>query len=443
MSTLSEHWKSWEGRVADGKFPLRQWLGGSDHGAVFLTDRTSSGPQKAAIKLIPADSREAAQLSRWAEASKLSHPHLIRIFEYGRFQVDDTRLLYVVTEYAEENLAEILPLRPLTPDEASGMLGPTAEALAYLHRSGFVHGRIKPSNIMAVGDQLKISADRLSKPGERGDARTPSVYDAPEAASAGLSPAADIWSLGATLVAVLTQNEPSLKNLARGPLVVPETISQSIREIAGRCLQIDPQQRFTASDILNRLQPQASRPPASVSARVLETRRSEAHSKRWIVAPILAAALVLGVWVGSKFVSHQPSVPAAEVKPAKPPAENPPEQSPAPFAQKAQPAAPAGTARGSVLHQVMPDVSRSAQNTVQGRLKVAVDVSVDASGNVSEAKFASRGPSTYFANRALAAARGWKFNPPQVNGQAVPSEWVLHFQFRRSSIEVSPVEKHP
>jgi hypothetical protein len=160
MSTLSEHWKSWEGRVADGKFPLRQWLGGSDHGAVFLTDRTSSGPQKAAIKLIPADSREAAQLSRWAEASKLSHPHLIRIFEYGRFQVDDTRLLYVVTEYAEENLAEILPLRPLTPDEASGMLGPTAEALAYLHKSGFVHGRIKPSNIMAVGDQLKISADR-------------------------------------------------------------------------------------------------------------------------------------------------------------------------------------------------------------------------------------------------------------------------------------------
>jgi TonB family protein len=443
MSTLSELWKSWEGRVADGKFPLRQWLGGSDHGAVFLTERTGSGSHKAAIKLIPADSREAAQLSLWAEAAKLSHPHLIRIFEYGRCQIGDTRLLYVVTEYAEENLAEILPLRPLTPDEASAMLGPTAEALAYLHKSGFVHGRIKPSNIMAVGDQLKISADRLSKPGERGDARTPSVYDAPETGTGGLSPAADIWSLGATLVAVLTQNEPSLKNLAREPVVVPETISQSIREIAGRCLQIDPQQRYTASDILSRLQPQAIRPPVPVSARVLETRRSEAHSKRWIIAPILAAALVLGVWVGSKFVSHQPSVPAAEVVPAKPPADTPPEQSPAPFTGTAQPAAPTGTARGSVLHQVMPDVSRSAQNTVQGRLKVAVDVSVDASGNVSEAKFVSPGPSKYFANRALAAARGWKFNPPLVDGQAVPSEWVLHFQFRKTSVDVSPVEKHP
>ncbi|MFZ0868196.1 MAG: TonB family protein [Candidatus Sulfotelmatobacter sp.] len=441
MSTQSELWKNWEGRVADGKFPLRQWLGGSDHSAVFLTERTGAEPQKAAIKLIPADSREAAQLSRWADAAKLSHPHLIRLFEFGCCQIDETRLLYVVMEYAEENLAEILPLRPLSAAEASQMLRPAAEALDYLHKSGFVHGRIKPSNIMAVGDQLKISADRLCKSGERGDARTPSVYDAPELVMAGPSPAADIWSLGATLLAVLTQNEPNLKNLAREPVVVPETVSQAIREIARRCLQIDPQQRCTASDILNRLQPQASRPPVPVSAGAVETRTSESRSKRWIAVPIAAAALVLVVWVGSKFISHQPSVPAAEVSPTKS-QDIPAEQSPAPFAGKAQPT-PTGTARGSVLHQVMPDVSQNAQNTIQGRLKVVVDVSVDASGNVSDAKFVSRGPSTYFANRALAAARAWKFNPPQVNGRAAPSEWVLRFQFRKTSIEVFPVEKHP
>ncbi|MGA8286586.1 MAG: TonB family protein [Candidatus Sulfotelmatobacter sp.] len=441
MSTQSELWKNWEGRVADGKFPLRQWLGGSDHSAVFLTERTGSEPQKAAIKLIPADSREAAQLSRWADAAKLSHPHLIRLFEYGCCQIDETRLLYVVMEYAEENLAEILPLRPLSAAEASQMLRPAAEALDYLHRSGFVHGRIKPSNIMAVGDQLKISADRLCKSGERGDARTPSVYDAPELVMAGPSPAADIWSLGATLLAVLTQNEPNLKNLAREPVVVPETVSQAIREIARRCLQIAPQQRCTASDILNRLQPQASRPPVPVSAGAVETRTSESRSKRWIAVSIAAAALVLVVWVGSKFISHQPSVPAAEVSPTKS-QDIPAEQSPAPFAGKAQPA-PTGTARGSVLHQVMPDVSQNAQNTIQGRLKVVVDVSVDASGNVSDAKFVSRGPSTYFANRALAAARAWKFNPPQVNGRAAPSVWVLRFQFRKTSIEVFPVERHP
>jgi TonB family protein len=444
MSTPSERWKNWEGRVADGKFPLRQWLGGSDHSAVFLTERTGGGPQKAAIKLIPADSREAAQLSGWADAAKLSHPHLIRLFEYGRCQIDGTRLLYVVMEYAEENLAEILPLRPLTPDEASAMLGPTAEALAYLHKSGFAHGRIKPSNIMAVHDQLKVSADRLGKAGERGDARTPSVYDAPEAATGGLSPAADIWSLGATLTAVLTQNEPRLKNLAQEPVVVPETISQSIREIARRCLQIDPQQRCTANDILARLQPQAAPAravpvPAPIRARVVETSPSPSRSKRWMVVPIVAAALALAVWAGSKFMFHPPPpVPAGEVEPAKAPAQTPPAQ----FAEKPKPTQ-TNSAPGSVLRQVMPEVSRSAQNTIQGRLKVVVDVSVDASGNVLDAKFVSRGPSTYFASRALAAARDWKFNPPQVNGQATPSEWVLRFQFRRTSTEVFPAEKHP
>jgi TonB family protein len=447
MSTPSERWKNWEGRVADGKFPLRQWLGGSDHSAVFLTERTGGGPQKAAIKLIPADSREAAQLSGWADAAKLSHPHLIRLFEYGRCQIDETRLLYVVMEYAEENLAEILPLRPLTPDEASAMLVPTAEALAYLHKSGFAHGRIKPSNIMAVHDQLKLSADRLGKSGERGDARTPSVYDAPEAATAGLSPAADIWSLGATLTAVLTQNEPGLKNLAGEPLVVPETISQAIREIARRCLQIDPQQRCTASDILARLQPQAAQTravpaPAPIRARVVETSPLPSHSKRWMVVPIVAAALFLVVWAGSKFMFHPPPVPAGEVEPAKAPAETPAPQSPAPFAEKPKPTQ-TNSSRGSVLRQVMPEVSRSAQNTIQGRLKVVVDVSVDASGNVSGAKFVSSGPSTYFASRALAAARGWKFSPPQINGQAAPSEWVLRFQFRRTAVEVFPVETHP
>jgi TonB family protein len=442
MSTPSERWKNWEGRVVDGKFPLRQWLGGSDHSAVFLTERTGGESQKAAIKLIAADSREAVQLSRWADAAKLSHPQLIRLFEFGRGQVDETRLLYVVMEYAEENLAEILPLRPLAPDEASAMLGPTAEALAYLHKSGFAHGGIKPSNIMAVHDQLKISADGLGKIGERGDARALSVYDAPEAATAGLSPAADIWSLGATLVAVLTQNEPGRKNPGPEPVAVPETTSQPLREIVRRCLQIDPQQRCTASDILSRLRPQVSRTPAPVSAKVVETHRSPKPSKRWMIVPIIAAALVLAVWVSGKLMSHQPPVPVAEVAPAKAPTDIPPSQSPAPFAQNAKPAQ-TGTARGSVLRQVMPDVSRNAQKTIEGRLKVVVDVSVDAAGNVSAAKFVSPGPSTYFASRALAAARSWKFNPPQVGGQAAPSEWILRFQFRRTSIDVFPAEKHP
>jgi TonB family protein len=455
MSTPTELWKKWEGRVVDEKFPLRQWLGGSDHSAVFLTERIGTGSQKAAIKLIPANNlhqekldqgnlKEDIQLFRWAAAAKLSHPHLIRLLEWGHCQIDDTRLLYVVMEYAEENLAEILPLRPLSADEASEMLRPTAEALAYLHQAGFAHGRIKPSNIMAVDNRLEISADGLCKTGERGGSTVHSAYDAPEVATAGLSAAADIWALGVTLVAVLTQSDPGLRNSDRGPGTVPEAFPQPFREIVRQCLQANPLQRCTVSDILRQIQPPALQTQAGVRAKVLEARASQQRPKRWFVVPVVVAALFLVAWVGSRLMVHQPSIPAAETHPAspQPTADIPAAQSAAPFSENKKPAQN-GIARGSVLEQILPDVSRSAQNTIQGRLKVSVQVSVDASGSVSQATFVSPGPSKYFANRALAAARGWKFNPPQVDGQAAASEWVLRFQFGRTATQVFPAEIKP
>src|SRR5258708_9541643 len=121
-------------------------------------------------------------------------------------------------ECAEENLAEILPVRALSPAESSEMLPPAAEALGFLHRAGFVHGRVRPSNITAVENQLKLSTDSLRKIGEGGGARAASAYDAPEVATAGLSPAADVWSLGMTLVSLLTPSGPNGPSLTRSSL---------------------------------------------------------------------------------------------------------------------------------------------------------------------------------------------------------------------------------
>jgi TonB family protein len=84
-------------------------------------------------------------------------------------------------EYAEENLAEVLRERPLSTDETRDMLPPVAEALAYLHGQGLVHGNLKPSNILAVEDMVKISSETVSA----GD------------------PAADIQALGVVLVQAL------------------------------------------------------------------------------------------------------------------------------------------------------------------------------------------------------------------------------------------------
>ncbi len=145
-----EDGKRWEGRVVDGRFPLRQYLGGSGRSAVFLTSRGEN--QNAAIKLIPLDPATVdQQLVRWKQAAELSHPNLVRLFEMGRCRMDDAECLYVVMESAEEDLSQILPQRALTPGEAQEMLGPVVEVLRYLHGKGWVHGHLKPSNILARG----------------------------------------------------------------------------------------------------------------------------------------------------------------------------------------------------------------------------------------------------------------------------------------------------
>ncbi len=442
MSTPIELWKKWEGRLIVGKFPLQRWLGGSGHSAVFLTERDGTKPQKAAIKLISAEHLDSdVQLHRWEEAAKFSHAHLIRLFEYGRCQIDDTSLLYVVMDYADENLAEVVPLRPLSPSEGTEMLRPTAEGLASLHHAGFVHGNIKPSNVMAVGNQLKLSSDGLHKSGQRADSAVPRAYDAPEIASAGFAPASDIWSLGMTLLAVLTQNEP--KNRAdKEPVAVPETIPQPLRGIAQQCLQIEAAKRCSASDIVRRLSTRPSPTEAAVVAKVATAPVPHNFPKRGVMVPIFIVAVILVIWIGSKFMAHHADAPASETPPVGSQAGVVSHaQSPVPSSAKQLPAHE--VERGSVLQQVMPDVSRNALNTITGRLKVGVQVAVDASGNVSGTKLVSSGPSKYFAARALAAARQWKFTPPQVNGQATASVWLLRFQFGRSGTQVFPAQDKP
>ena len=438
--------KKWEGRVVDEKFPLRQWLGGSDQSAVFLSERRNGRLQRIAVKLIPsAGLDEDAQLSRWSDAAKLSHPHLIRLFESGRCTIDGTRFLYIVMEYAEENLAEILPLRPLSPAEASEMLRPAAEALGALHRAGFVHGRIMPSNIMAVGNQLKISADGLRKIWEPPVPHAAGNYDAPEVATVGLSTAADIWSLGMTLVAVLTQTEPKPATDSARQVSVPNTIPQPFRRIALQCLQVDPKLRCTVGEILSQLQPPDATPPNKrVEAHIPHAQIRHVGSKRWVFVAIIAAVLVLAIWLGGKALrGSRGSTPATQSGDQPAPTEAPAAQAPAPFSAKQAPEKKIPAPGSGVAHQVIPEVSRNALNTITGHLKVGVKVEVDAAGNVTDARLISPGPSKYFAAKALAAAHDWKFTPPQAGGRAVASEWLLRFQFSRASIQVFPTRSKP
>lgn len=456
---MSETGKQWAGQVVDGKFELREYLGGADCNSVFLTEREG---KKAAIKLIAADaSRADLQLSRWEQAGNLTHPHLIRLFESGRCRLGTADLIYVVMEYAEENLAEILPQRALTLTEVGEMLPPVLDALAYLHGRGLVHGHIKPSNVLASGDQVKISSDGICRVGE---ARSqPSAYDAPEVATGGCSAAGDVWSLGMTLVETLTQQLPRRKPNGTDEAVLPGPLPEPFLSIARNCLQRDPQRRWTVADIPARLRPSASVPQVQVTARP-PAKPQKAPAATWrhmVPAAVLILLALVVILVAPKVLNRlqgQPSG-AAVVEPATQPASHersaakPEEPTPA-KAPRANSAAPPITpveaapppkkamAPGDVLHQVVPDVPQKARETIQGTVKVGVRVEVGPSGDVTDASLDSPGPSKYFANLAAKAAHEWKFTPA-ADSEGGVREWILRFQFTQDGTKVIPVRAAP
>lgn len=544
---MTEASKQWEGQIVGGIFPLRQYLGGSDHSAVFLTEFGEGAPQKAAIKLVPADAATAdLQLSRWNFAAQLSHPNLLRLLGTGRCRLGGNDLLYVVMEYAEEDLSQILPQRALTPEETREMLCAVLDALEYLHAKGFVHGDLKPANILASGEHLKLSSDAISRVGEsQGSSKRASAYDPPEAISGMLTPAADVWSLGTTLVEVLTQRLPDWQPGPHREPVVPTNIPAPFLEIARQCLRLEPQRRISVADIAGRLNsrvavasasasamasmaspvagsvaPAAPKPKGSLplppgTAARLQTnphrpppyRESGARS-RFIVPLIvgaLAFALILTV---PRLLTHHPEAqsspavapekptgqptaqkpvastvsPKSQAKPEHEPGVSETAKSAARKAQQAtqrtaQPVAPdslktasereqpssatataptpepaeaakpatAGMApaKGEVLDQVLPDVSQKARDTIHGKVRVSVKVHVDPAGSVSGAELDSPGPSAFFADLALKAARQWAFTPPEVNGKSVASEWRLKFEFTQKDTKVTPTQTAP
>jgi len=265
---MNEPWKLWEGQTVDQKFQLCQFLAATDHSAVFLTRLTEAQPRDAVIKFIPADSPTAeSRLSLWQCAGQLEHANLLSIYAYGRCRLDDRDLLYVVMEFAEENLAEILPQRPLSPDEARDVLTSAFGVLTFLHDKGFAHAHIKPSNVLATRDFLKLSSDSLQSIGAPHVLNRPAdVYDAPELVSGPVSPKADVWSLAATLFAALTQRPPELPQDSSLDPAIPENLPALFRDIASHSLRRDVMRRWSVADVAARLNPAPLAAVAAVAA---------------------------------------------------------------------------------------------------------------------------------------------------------------------------------
>ncbi|MGB9073022.1 MAG: TonB family protein [Terriglobales bacterium] len=476
---MPEAWRQFVGQVAAGEFPLRDYLAGSSRSAVFLTERGES-TAKAAIKLVPVPADPATAdllLARWDLAARLSNPRLLRLFERGRCRLGGAEFLYVVSEFAEEDLSQILPQRALTSAEAGDMLRSVLDALSSLHDQSLVHGRIKPANVMAAADVIKLSSDSLCPAGgskiPSPPSILPSIYDAPELATSPLAPAADLWSLSVLLVETLTQRLPVSKPGQSGEPLLPATIPPPFHEIVHSCLRRDPARRWTVADIRAHLarpssvpkKPAESPPSPSRSERPVTAIPERTSAKRLALPIVLVALALVAVTAVVKLTgrhqnasqpaatemasSPQPVPPAAA--PSSPAAAHPSrhaassnQAAPPPVAQ-AEPAghAPAKTptsgaaTKGAVAHEVLPNVSQRALDTITGTVKVRVRIKVDGAGNVTSANLESAGPSPYFARLALAAANGWKFT---ARPQPTQTEWRLLFEFRRDGTRAHSAE---
>ncbi|MGA8102906.1 MAG: TonB family protein [Candidatus Acidiferrales bacterium] len=283
------------GHVINRQYRLLEYLGGSEHSAVFLTEYGDSG-QKAAIKLVVAHPEIAEiQLLRWEHASQFPHPHLIQLLDAGHCEIEGAAMLYVVMEYAGENLSQVLTERALTAEETGDVLEPVLEVLSFLHSNGFVHSHLKASNILAIDDTLKLSSDSICRFGEPWDSgRQADAYDAPEISRGKFAAPVDFWSLGMTLVEALTQRLPFFDSQQQPVAMVPDTLPAVFRDIAENCLIRDPERRWTEAEVSARVRGispvMVQKPPAKPESEIKLEARPEAKREveseaRWEAKP--------------------------------------------------------------------------------------------------------------------------------------------------------------
>ncbi len=459
----TEEWTRWQGHVINGVFPLGRCLGSSDHSGVFLTKAAQRGLAEVAIKLVPAN-RALAELllPRWKRAGALVHPHLLRIFEWGGCQLEGLPYLYVVMEYADQTLAQVLLHRALTDEEVREMLPPVLDALAFLHGRNLVHGALKPANILVVGDQLKLASDTVRRVGDEDETSSHAVTASAEGWQRGGSSAADVRALGISLFEALTRRASPRLGDPREAVVLPSDFSPAFRDIVARCLTPCAQDRPSVTDLLGRTdRPTAEASPVPVPPAPLVVAEStaadtapsrpvppQAAAAEKLCTPaavrfpvprlttMLWAVLVLAlVWTGARLISgrHAPVPPA--------PAVQSPAGSPLPATELASPrvtaagvpvSAPstirplrsAAASTFSALHEVTPDVSPGARRTIHGHINVWVRVTVDQNGSVSDAVADRQGPSKYFERIAIEAARKWTFPPADS-----PSRRLMQIRF--------------
>lgn len=137
-------------KVFAGRYAYDKPLGRGAGGAVYLAEDLRTGRRQVALKVLTAEAYATVQgkmLRREFEIlSKLDHPHLVRVFDYGRLPDGG---VFLAEEYIDG----------FSLQDARALLEPVAliditlqilNGLSYLHGMGMIHRDIKPANVMLL-----------------------------------------------------------------------------------------------------------------------------------------------------------------------------------------------------------------------------------------------------------------------------------------------------
>jgi serine/threonine protein kinase len=207
-----------------GTYVVRDILGKGGMGVVYLAEHASLR-RKVALKVFtPGSGSPRAGVERFLRearaAAALDHPNIVRVFDV----LETGELHYLVMEYVDGKTLEdvVVAGGAMAPGRAVGYISQAAAGLQHAYEKGFVHRDIKPANLMVAKDgTVKLldmglarsvvdSTDRVTEVLDRGAVVGTADYISPEQAmnAPGLDIRADIYSLGATLYALVAGRPP-------------------------------------------------------------------------------------------------------------------------------------------------------------------------------------------------------------------------------------------
>ncbi|MET8998847.1 serine/threonine-protein kinase [Amycolatopsis sp. NPDC004169] len=265
-----------------GRYRLRSVLGSGSMGTVwsaydeFLHRQVAVKEMKVppGIPASQADELRERTLREARAIAVLSHPNVIILHDVAR---EDDQPFVVMELLPSRSLAHILRDHgPLTVGQAAAVGIAVASALEAAHAAGITHRDVKPGNVLVASDgRIKLTDFGIARNvSEATMTRTgimlgSPAYIAPEVASGGaVTPAADLWGLGATLFAAVEGAPPydadgdpleTVGKVVNGK--VPKPKAGPLADVISALMKKEPGQRITLREVRHRLYPLQTKTP--------------------------------------------------------------------------------------------------------------------------------------------------------------------------------------